>query len=177
MRTNNINMDQLNQTMQQAQADPAKAKHVTRIEGRWNLGEGLPQFTGVITYQSGSLTLDSDQPISMGGSGTMPAPLHYCVYGLTACYVATFATMAALMQVHLKRLEAVTEAYFDLSQAFGLGDSPALEHVAITLTVDSDADRAQLDQVQQMANERCPAMYILGHQVPFHSQMKLLQPT
>src|SRR3990172_8275740 len=97
MQLNNVDLERLNQTVEEAKADPAKAKRVTRVEGRWNLEEGQPQFSGILKFESGQVTLDADQPTTMGGGGRLPGPLHYCMYGMAACYAATFATMAAMM--------------------------------------------------------------------------------
>jgi len=172
MGLNNVNLERLNQTIEEAKSDPAKAKRVTRVQGRWNLEPGRPQFTGVLTYESGQVTLDADQPTAMGGGGTLPGPLHYCIYGLAACYAATFATVAAMRGVTLRKLETVVEGHFDFSRVFGLSDAPALEQVRIALTVDADADPAQLRELEEMARERCPAAYVLGHQIPLVAEVK-----
>ena len=172
MGLNNVNLEQLNQTVEGAKADPAKAKRVTRVEGRWNLEEGKPQFTGVLKYESGQVTVEADQPTAMGGGGTLPGPLHYCMYGLASCYAATFASMAAMMGVPLRKLEVAAEGHFNFSRVFGLSDAPALEQVRITLTVDADADQAKLDELEQLAQQRCPAVYVLSHEVPLIAEVK-----
>jgi len=172
MGLNNVNLEQLNQTVEGAKADPAKARRVTRVEGRWNLEEGKPQFTGVLKYESGQVTVEADQPTAMGGGGTLPGPLHYCMYGLASCYAATFASMAAMMGVPLRKLEVAAEGHFNFSRVFGLSDAPALEQVRITLTVDADADQAKLDELEQLAQQRCPAVYVLSHEVPLIAEVK-----
>jgi len=172
MAINNVNLEQLNQTVEEAKVDPAKAKRVTRVEGRWNMEGGRPQFSGVLKYESGQVTVDADQPTALGGGGHLPGPLHYCMYGLAACYAATFASMAAMIDVPLRKLEVAAEGHFNFSRVFGLSDAPALEQVRITLTVDADADQAKLDELEQLARQRCPAVYVLSHQVPLIAEVK-----
>jgi len=172
MALNNVNLERLNQTVEEAKADPAKAKRVTRVEGRWNLAKGEPQFVGVLKYESGQVTLEADQPTAMGGCGTLPGPLHYCMYGLASCYAATYASMAAMMGVSLRKLEVAAEGHFNFSRVFGISDAPALEEVRITLTVDAEADQAKLDELEELARQRCPAVYVLSHQVPLIAEVK-----
>ena len=172
MSVNNVNLDRLSQMVEQAKADPAAAKRVTRVEGRWNLEEGKPQFSGVLKYESGQVTVEADQPTAMGGGGTLPGPLHYCLYGLAACYTATFATMAAMMGVKLRKLETAVEGHFNFSRVFGLSDAPALERVNITLIVDADADQARLNELEELARQRCPAVYVFSHPVPLIAEVK-----
>ena len=172
MQLNNVNLERLDQTVEEAKADSAKAKRVTRVEGRWNLAEGKPQFGGVLKYESGQVTLEADQPTAMGGGGSLPGPLHYCMYGLASCYAATYASMAAMMGVPLRKLEVAAEGHFNFSRVFGLSDAPALEEVRITLTVDADADQAKLDELEELARQRCPAVYVLSHEVPLIAEVK-----
>src|SRR3990172_397529 len=172
MQLNNVDLERLNQTVEEAKADPAKAKRVTRVEGRWNLSEGKPQFGGVLKYESGQVALEANHPTAMGGGGRLPGPLHYCMYGLASCYAATYASMAAMMGVSLRKLEVAAEGHFNFSRVLGLSDAPALEEVRITLTVDADADQAKLDELEQLARQRCPAVYVLSHTVPLVCELK-----
>jgi len=172
MIVNNVNLERLKQTIEEAKADPQKARRVTRVEGRWNLEQGKPQFAGVFKYESGEVTIEADQPSVLGGGGRLPGPLHYCVYGLASCYAATFASMAAMMGVPLRKLEVVADAHFNFSRVFGLSDAPALEEVRITLLVDSDADQAKLQELEELSRQRCPAVYVLSHEVPLIAEVK-----
>jgi uncharacterized OsmC-like protein len=172
MVVNNVNLERLNRTIEEAKTDPAKAKRVTRVEGRWNLEQGQPQFSGVLKFESGEVTLEADQPSVLGGGGRLPGPLHYCVYGMASCFVGTFANIAAMMGVHLRSLQVTAEAHFNFSRVFGLSDAPALEKVRITLTVDSDADQAKLQELEELSRQRCPAVYVLSHEVPLIAEVK-----
>jgi len=172
MGLNNVNVERLNKTIEEAKADPAKAKRVTRVEGRWNLQDGKPQFTGVLKYEGGEVALDADQPSVLGGGGRTPGPLHYCIYGMASCFAATFASMAAMMGVPLRRLDVAAEGHFNFSRVFGMSDAPALEQVRITLTVNAEADQAKLEELQEMAHQRCPAVYVLGHSVPLVAEVR-----
>ncbi|MBI5344222.1 MAG: OsmC family peroxiredoxin, partial [Deltaproteobacteria bacterium] len=106
MRLNNINVDRVNGTALEFKNNIAKAKKVNKVEGEWNLNQGA-QFRAVVMFENGKVTLEADQPTFLGGGGTQPGPMIYCLYGSAACYVATFATLCALEGVQLKKLRVV----------------------------------------------------------------------
>ena len=175
MSLNNVNLEKLQQSVEEAKADPAKAKRVTKVTGRWNLEAGQPQFIGLMMFESGAVKVESDQPSAMGGGGRLPGPLHYCIYGLAACYAGTFATMAAMMGVALRKLDVEAEGHFNFSRVFGISQEPALEQVRILLTVEAEADQAKVDEIEALAGERCPAVYVLGNPVPLAVEVRLEQ--
>jgi len=77
------------------------------MEGTWNVGEGDgPQFEAEVSFEKGKLNLEMTQPTFLGGSGTRPGPMHYCLFGLASCYAATFATIAAMEDLPLKDLRS-----------------------------------------------------------------------
>ncbi|MBI5197465.1 MAG: OsmC family protein [Nitrospirae bacterium] len=160
MKINNVNVTRLEQIVGEVQKDLSKAKRVNRIEGRWNSGEG-PQFSAEVQYENGKITLEADQPSFLGGGGTRPGPVIYCLYGLASCYAATFATMAAMEKVTIRRLKVTAENNIDFSRVFGLSENPVVDEVRITLHVDADAPREKVAQIEKLAYERCPAVYCL----------------
>jgi uncharacterized OsmC-like protein len=100
-------------------------------------------------------------PTSLGGWGSAPGPLHYCLYGLASCYAFTFAALAAMEGVALRKLEVETEGHIDVSKVFGLSDDPIVEEVRWRVVVDSDADDQTIERLKKLAQERCPAVYCL----------------
>jgi len=174
MRTaNNVNVTTLQGVLREAEADPGKVRRIQRIEGEWLLGEGGPQFQAEVSFEGGELVLESDQPGNLGGGGTRPGPLHYCFFGLTSCYTATFATMASMMGIELKTLTATLEGDLNFSRVFGLSNEPVMEEIRITLQVESDAPREKLEEVEKLAHERCPAVFALTQQVRLGTSLEI----
>jgi uncharacterized OsmC-like protein len=172
MKINNVNVSKLETVLGEVKKDPAKAKRVNRIEGQWNTGEGA-QFSAEVQYENGKITLEADQPSFLGGGGTRLGPVMYCLYGTASCYAATFATMAAMEKVTIRRLKVVAENNIDFSRVFGLSDNPIVEEVRITLTVDSDAPKEKLEAIEKLSYERCPAVYCLTHPIRLTTQLQI----
>ena len=148
-------------------------KRSQKIEGEWLLEEGGPQFRAEINFEGGKITMESDQPTNLGGGGTRPGPLHYCFFGLVSCYTATFAAMASMMGIELKKLSARLESNLDFSRVFGLSQEPVMEKIHITLEVERDAPREKLEEIERLAYERCPAVYALSTPVNLDTSLEV----
>lgn len=162
---NNVHLDSLVQAIKAAEADPTKAWRPQRVEGEWVFEEGGAQFRAEIPFEGGKVTFETDQPTTLGGGGTRPGPMHYCFFGLAACYTSTFATIASQMGIRLQRLGVKLEAKQNFSRVFGLSQAPVLDEVQISLSVRSDAPREKLMEAERLAQERCPAVYTLTNPV------------
>lgn len=170
---NNVNAGMLEQVTKEAQTDKSKLKRQQKIEGEWLLEEGGPQFRAEISFEGGKVVMESDQPKLLGGSGTRPGPLHYCFFGLVACYTATFAAVASQMGITLRRLSARLEGNLNFSRVFGLSEEPVMEEIRIALAVESDAAQEKLEEVEKLAYERCPAVYALTSKVQLNTSLEV----
>ncbi|MBI5902428.1 MAG: OsmC family protein [Deltaproteobacteria bacterium] len=172
MSINNVNVEKLGNTAEEIKKDPSKAKKITRIEGEWNTGQGT-QFKATVSFEGGKMTLEADQPSFLGGGGGAPGPLIYCLYGSASCFTATFATMAAMEGVALKKLRVVAESFVDFSKVMGLSDNPIAEKVRFTTYVESDAPAEKLKRIEELSKERCPALYCLTNPIPVETELKI----
>ncbi len=170
---NNVNVSMLEQVTREAETDKSKVKRSQKIEGEWLLEEGGPQFKAEVNFEGGKIVMESDQPKNLGGGGTRPGPLHYCFFGLVSCYTATFATMASMMGIELKKLTAKLEGNLNFSRVFGLSGEPVMEEIRITLQVESDASREKLEEVGKLAYERCPAVFALTELVKLNTSLEV----
>ena len=170
MKINNVNTDKLQDVIKEIKGDPSKAKRVNKIEGEWNLKDGA-QFTSEIAYEKGKVILRSDQPTFLGGGGTEPGPMLYCLYGMASCYTATFATMAAMEGIKLKSIKVNAESRIDFSKVFGLSENPIIEGVKISLRVESDAPKEKIGELEKMAKERCPAVYCMTNPIKLDTEL------
>lgn len=176
MNLNNVNVERLERTIEETQADPTKAKKVNRVEGSWNLEEGKPQFSARLGFEGGEILVEADQPTGQGGGGTKPGPMHYCLYGLASCYAATFATMAAMMGITLNELRVTAESDVNFSRVFGLSEEPTIEEVRINILVESDALEEKIREVEDLAAQRCPGVFCLANAIPFRTRLEYHAP-
>src|SRR3990172_11067041 len=145
--------------------DPSAARKTQGVEGEWILEEGNTQFVSRIKFEGGETEFKVDNPTFMGGSGSLPGPMHYCFYGLASCYTGTFATMAAMLGIKLKKLTTKVEADVNFSRVFGLSDVPVMEEVRVILQVKSDAPEEKIKQAEELALQRCPVVFTLRNPV------------
>ena len=169
MRRNNIDLDAAAAFAAEVQQDPAKALKQKRVEGAWNLAEGMPQFTAVLEHANGTTTVEADGPPFLGGSGLRPDPVQYCLFGLAACFAQTLASIAAEQGIELRELRVVAENRVNLLKPLGLGEQPVVERVQLTVSASADRD---LGPLIAAAKERCPGVYCLTKPIPLEVSLK-----
>lgn len=172
-RINNVDLIKVMEFGEQIKNDPDKAKRTQVIEGEWLINEGGAQFRSAIKFEGGETVFEVDSPTFMGGGGKFPGPMHYCFYGLASCYTATFATMAAMLGIELKKLTTRVEADVNFSRVFGLGDQPVMEEVRVILNVVSDAPEAKIKEAEELAIQRCPVVFTLKNPVKLTPGIKI----
>jgi len=170
-KRNNVNVEAVQRTVEGIQADLSKGKRTNKIEGVWNLTEGMPQFSAELTIEGGKVTLEADQPTFLGGGGTRPGPMHYALFGFASCFTATFVAVASQEGLSLEEVKATVEADLDFSKVFGIADLPIVEQVRVNLAVKSPASREALEGILRLAEERCPAAWCLQNPIPLAARL------
>ena len=118
-------------------------------------------------------TVDADMPTKLGGWGTKPGPLHYCLYGLASCYAFTVAALASMEGIILKELEIDAESQVDLSKVLGLSEAPIVEEVRWKIKIRSDEPKENIERLKNLAAERCPAVYCLTNPIKLTIDLEL----
>ena len=172
MKIHNVDMEKIDQFIEEVKKDSSKAIKTKKVSGEWNLKEDRPQFQAELEFASGKETVFSEQAPFMGGEGKKPEPIQYCLYGLCACYAATFVSLANMEGVSLKSLKVSAENQIDLSPALGLSENPIVQKVKIALLVASDASPDKLKEIEKLALARCPGVYCLTQPIPLETEMK-----
>ncbi|NIR45680.1 MAG: OsmC family protein [Gemmatimonadetes bacterium] len=171
-RINNVDVDAMKKFASAIEKDPGEAIKLKAINGRWNFEEGAPQFSAEVEYPNGSVSVETDFAPFMGGSGLRPDPVSYCMFGFASCFSGTFAAVAAEHEVELKSLEVRVENPIDLSSPMGVADRPVTEGMNATLRVESEASASKLEEIRQLAHERCPGVYCITNPIPFDSRIE-----
>ena len=162
---NRINIDVFKDTIKKGTDDPSSSLKKLEIEGIWKLSEqNGPQFeTKLNTEKAGEILVQSDETIILGGGGTAPNPVQYCIGGLLACYSATFVKWASMDGITLDYFKIIGTANMDISAALGLSENPAISNLRIELLIESEAAIEKLLEINEIAKKRCPGYYCLTH--------------
>ena len=162
---NRINIEVFKETIENAKKDPSSSIKNLEIEGTWRLNEQYgPQFeTKLKTENAGDILVQSDETIILGGGGTAPNPVQYCIGGLLACYSATFVKWASMEGIRLKSFKIKGTAKMNLSAALGLSENPPLNNLHLELLIESSASMEILLEINEIAKKRCPGYYCLTH--------------
>lgn len=169
---NHVDLEKVQNSVNAMRSDPTKAKRVNKVEGEWicESSQG-PQFKADFQLETGKFTLEADSPSFLGGTGTRPGPLHYCVFGLTSCFASTFMTLAAMEGIEIKSARFAGECNVDFSKTFGLSDKPIIENAKFRVTVKSNASEEALRRLTKLAEERCPGMFSLTNKINVETEL------
>ncbi len=163
---NRVNMDKLKEVAEIVKNDPSMGKKTVEIEGKWRLNETGPLFESKVqTENGGVVTIQSDEPLMLGGGGSTPSPMHYLIYGVIACYASSYAKLAAMEDIVLKSFKVKATANMDITKTFGLTQNPILSHLKLELMVDTDASIEKLGKLNEIAKDRCPGYYCITNQI------------
>ncbi len=170
-RINNVAVDAVDATAQAVSADRQAGRMAVSLEGEWNLGEG-PQFVGEVPLPNGStVRLEADFPPPLGGTGSAPNPLVYCLWGGVACYAMTYALEASRAGIRLRALRARVATTVDQARALGVADDPPVERIVWELDVDADASREELERIKRLSDERCPGVYCITNPIALETRL------
>ncbi|MFQ5455738.1 MAG: OsmC family protein [Nitrospirota bacterium] len=171
---NNLKINSVLKFVEDAESNPDILKKSKSVEGEWNLEEGNTQFSSEVEFKEGKLVLKSDQPPFMGGNGTAPDPIQYCLFGLTACFAGTFVTIATQQGITLEKFIISAENQVDLGMAVGLSDNPIVERVKISVKVKGDISRDKLSEIEDIVTKRCPGVYCLTNPIPLETSVEVI---
>ena len=164
---NRINIEVFKETVEDGKKNPSNSIKNLVIEGKWRLdAQDGPQFETIMkTEKAVEILVQSDETIILGGGGTAPNPVQYCIGGLLACYSATFVKWASMDGIILKSFKIRGTAKMDLSPTLGLSENPPLQNLKMELLIESDATMEKLLEINEIAKKRCPGYYCVSHAI------------
>jgi uncharacterized OsmC-like protein len=168
----NVDVDSLMRTVETGRNDPSTVRQSVDLSGTWQTVEGAPQFQGTIPYPHGEIEFTCDFPPTLGGSGSAPGPLIYCLWGGLACYAMTFALEAARQDVEVKALRSRITTQVDHSRALGLSDAPPVGEITWSLEVDADAPHEVIERLKALSDDRCPGAYCIRNAMPLVTRVE-----
>jgi uncharacterized OsmC-like protein len=171
---NNTNLDKIAQTIVNGKKDKQTLRKPVKLQGEWNLDPSKDyQFKTELVYEKGKQVIEIDSPSFLGGNGNRLGPMAYCIAGIASCFIATFVSVAASKEIRLTKLNVNTECMINFAKTFDIADEPITEGINFQIEAESDnASKEKLQELIKMAEERCPAMYSMKHEVKVNAVIK-----
>jgi uncharacterized OsmC-like protein len=171
---NNTDLDKIAQTFANGEKDKTSLRKPVKLQGQWNLDPSMDyQFKTELGFEKGKQVIEIDSPSFLGGNGNRLGPMAYCVAGIASCFIATFVSIAATKGIKLTKLNVNTECMINFAKTFDIADEPITEGINFQIEAQSEnADKQQLQELVRMAEERCPAMYSMKHEINVNATIK-----
>ena len=163
----NVRVEKINEKADECIQNQDAATIEFNLKGKWRTSNNDKQFGGQLAFPNGELALDADFPSFLGGEGRAPSALAYCFFGAMSCYGSTFATQAAMVNIHLKSMKISLSLKVDFRGAIGIGSFPPLKEFNFQVDVESSASDDDIQKVKKLTDERCPAIWAMKNPVPF----------
>ena len=168
----NVRVDNARQTAEKAKSDPTAAQLKVDLTGDWRVDDSKPQFGGTVKFAKGETVFEADFPAFLSGEGRAPSPLIYCFWGALACYASTFAMQAAMAGIETKALRSRLRLNVDFRGALGVADVLPLDTFRFEIEVETEASDADVARLKLLADERCPAIWAMDHQIPHTTDVR-----
>lgn len=172
--TNNVDLNKISKTIEEGRNDLSTLRRPVKLAAEWNLNPDKPyQFKTELAYEKGKQVIEIDSPSFLGGNGNRLGPMAYCVAGITSCFIATFVTVASSKGIRLSKLNVNAQCNINFAKTFDIADKPITEGIEFQIEAESqDADKQQLEEIIRLAEERCPAMYSMMHEIKVNAIIK-----
>jgi uncharacterized OsmC-like protein len=171
---NNVDLDKIAETTESGKKEKLTLRKPVKLYGEWNLdlSKGY-QFRSELSYEKGNQVIEIDSPSFLGGNGNRLGPMAYCVAGITSCFIATFVTVASSKDIRLSKLNVNVQCNINFAKTFDVADEPITEGIEFQIEAESpNADKQQLQEIIRLAEERCPAIYSMMHEINVNAIIK-----
>lgn len=171
---NNVDLDKVAETTESGRIEKSSLRKPVKLYGEWNLdlSKGY-QFRTELSYEKGKQVVEIDSPSFLGGNGNRLGPMAYCVAGITSCFIATFVSVASSKDIRLSKLNVNAQCNINFAKTFDIADEPITEGIEFQIEAESpNADKQQLQDIIRLAEERCPAMYSMKHEIKVNAIIK-----
>jgi uncharacterized OsmC-like protein len=171
---NNVDLDKVAKTTESGKKEKLTLRKPIKLYGEWNLDPTKEyQFRTELQYEKGKQVVEIDSPSFLGGNGNRLGPMAYCIAGITSCFVATFVTVTSSKGIRLSKLNVDTQCDINFAKTFDIANEPITEGIELQIKAESpDADKKQLQEIIRLAEERCPAIYSMKHEIKVNSTIK-----
>jgi uncharacterized OsmC-like protein len=124
------------------------------------------------TSLAGAVIVRGDEPTELAGTGTGPSPEDMLLTAVGQCLVVGLAGSAAARGIEIDALEVEVSGVVNLTAAYGVEPgSPGFDGVEILVRLDSDTERAELEELIQHALALAPIPNTVQRPVPVTARL------
>jgi uncharacterized OsmC-like protein len=165
MDINGIDVMGLRSAIGSVEKDPARGQYT---------------FSGMTTWKGGArsstmirgFTIEADEPVGLLGSNTAPNAVELVLSALGACLTVGVAYVAAQRGIPIQSLTFTIEGKLDIRGFFGMnGVHPGYERIGVTVHLQADAAREELENLITTVIETSPVRDIIARNVPLNIQL------
>lgn len=148
-----IDLDAFDQTKAAVAADPSAGQGSFKSTTVWE--DGARARTTARTF-----SLQTDEPAPLGGTDQNIDPMELLLAAVGTCLTIGWVTNAARRGIEFRDLKIEVEGDYDLRGYLDLDDEirPGFTSVTYTVSVDTDADEAVLEEIRAEAEVGSPML-------------------
>ncbi|MFD1587346.1 OsmC family protein [Halorientalis brevis] len=160
---NGLDVDDLEELIEGAAADPAQASFTFKAETEWTGGFASETHISDFvqdgtTVESPEFTITGDEPAALLGDRAGPNAVEHLLAALGSCLSVTYAGHAAAKGIEIEDMRFEFEGDIDLRGFLGLSDEvrPGYEAIRATTHIDADASEEALRELHEEVKETSP---------------------
>lgn len=158
---NGVDLDHVRTITDRYRADPAAGQTPFSASVSWLGGYRTEAAIGPLTAVRG------DEPEELAGTGTGPAPEELLLAAVSQCMIVGIAGSASARGILIRSLRVESAGTVNLPAAYGVDDgTPGFTEVAVTVHLDAEAPRAELEALVAHAVELAPIPNTVMRPVP-----------
>ena len=110
------------------------------------------------TVETRGFSFTVDEPEALGGTDEGPNPVEYLLGAWAGCLNVVAHTVAEERDIEIRDLEVDLEGGLDPKKFLGFAEDvrAGYQEIDVTISVDTDADEADLEAWLEEVEERCP---------------------
>lgn len=171
---NGVNVEQLVQTIQAIQADPAIANFTFKANTTWQSGghskTTIQSFYGAKAddiSRKQPFILVGDEPPVLLGQNLGPNAVEVVLHALASCLTVGFIYNAAAQGINVESLEFSLEGEVDLHGFLGLSDTvrPGYQSITANYRLKSNAPREKVEALCEYVQKTSPVLDMLRNPV------------
>lgn len=163
---NGVDLEAVQGIVDRYRADPDSGRRGFSATVRW-LGGYRTE-----TDLAGAVVVRGDEPTELAGTGTGPSPEDVLLTAVGQCLVVGLAGSASARGIEIDALEVEVSGVVNLTAAYGVeAGSPGFGGVEILVRLDSDAERAELEELIQHALALAPIPNTVQRPVPVTARL------
>jgi uncharacterized OsmC-like protein len=115
-----------------------------------------------------AFTFSVDEPSEVGGTNAAPTPVEYLLGGLAGCLNVVGHQVAEEQGLTVRTIEIDLEGEIDPRKFLGEAEEPrpGYQSLSVFLSIDTDADDAELAAWLETVEERCPVSDNIANETP-----------